>query len=163
MSSKRFVADLKPDPHLRNIVMLAGCAAALIGLVLLIRLPIPVPIRLTLIAVWAVLSLRQLDRQARGGQRTKSIRLEPGETSIIDRRGRQVPVQIMSGSVVLPRLAWLRLKFRDGLKFCELLRGDATQNEQWRRLQILWRQGPRAFGGAREADTISTRKSGSHF
>jgi hypothetical protein len=163
MSSKRFVADLKPDPHLRNIVMLAGCAAALIGLVLLIRLPIPVPIRLVLMAVWAVLSLRQLDRQARGGHRTTSIRLEPGETSIIDRRGRQVPVQIMSGSVVLPRLAWLRLKFRDGLEFCELLHGDATKNAQWRRLQILWRQGPRAFGGAREADTISTRKSGSHF
>ena len=143
--------------------MLSGCAAFLIGLVLLIHLPLSVLIRLPLMVFWTVSSLGQLGRQARGVHRTKSIRLEPGEARIIDRQGKHLPVQIMSGSVVVPKLAWLRLKCPDGLEFCELLRGDATQNEQWRRLQILWRQGPGPFGGAREADTISTRKSGSQF
>ncbi len=143
--------------------MLAACAAVLVGFVLLMRLPLPVPVRVLLIALWLYTGLRQLGRHSRGMQRVKAIRLLEGEATVIDRQGRQSPVRIMSGSVVLPRLAWLRLKCPDGLEYCELLRGDATQNEQWRRLQILWRQGPRAFGGAREADTISSRKSGSQF
>jgi hypothetical protein len=145
------------------IVMLSGCAALLVGLVLLMRLPLPVPIRLPLIALWLLSSVRQLGRQSRGVQRVKAIRLEVGGVTVIDRHGRQSPAQIMSGSVVLPRLAWLRLKCPDGLIYGELLRGDTAHNIQWRHLQMLWRQGAVSFGGADEADTISTREAGSHF
>jgi len=147
MSSRRFVADLKPDPLLRKIVMLGACAAVLIGLVLLVRLPLIVPIRLALITLWLLSGLRQIGRYSRGIHRAKIIRLGAGEASVIDRQGRQLPVQIMSGSVVLPRLAWLRLKYPDGLMFGELLRGDAAVSQHWRHLQILWRQGPGSFGG----------------
>ncbi len=163
MSSKRFVADLKPDPLLRKIVMLGACAAILIGLVLLIRLPLSVPIRLLLIAFWLFTGIRQLGRQSRGVRRAKTIRLQEGEAIVIDRQGRQSPVQIMSGSVVGPRLAWLRLKYPDGLIYGEFLRGNAAVSEYWRHLQILWRQGPASFGAAHEADTISRQKSGSQF
>ena len=127
--------------------MLSGCAAILIGLVLLIRLPISVPIRLPLIAYWLITGVRQLGRQSRGNHRAKTIRMEAADATLIDRQGRQSPVQIMSGSVVLPRLAWLRLKCPDGLIFGELLRRDSADSEQWRRLQILWRQAPGSFGG----------------
>ena len=147
MSSRRFVADLKPDPRLRNIVMLTGCAALLVGLVLLMRLPILPPIRVSLIAFWLFGGLRQLGRQSRGNRRVRAIRLGEAEATLIDRQGRQSPVQIMSGSVVLPGLAWLRLECPDGLIFGELLRGDAAVSKHWRHLQILWRQGPGPFGG----------------
>lgn len=147
MSSRRFVADLKPDPLLRKIVMLAACAAVLVGLVLLMRLPLPVPARALLIALWLFTGLRQLGRHSRGMQRVQAIRLQEGEATVIDRQGRQSPVRIMSGSVVLPKLAWLRLRCPDGLVIAELLRGDAATDKQWRHLQILWRQGAGPFGG----------------
>ena len=127
--------------------MLAACAAVLIGLVLLMRLPFPVAVRALLIALWLFTGLRDLGRHSRGMQRVKGIRLQEGEATVIDRQGRQSPVRIMSGSVVLPRLAWLRLRCPDGLTFGELLRGDAAVSEQWRHLQILWRQGAGPFGG----------------
>ena len=127
--------------------MLAGCAALLVGLLLLIRLPLSVPIRLPLCALWIIGSIRELSRQSRGFDRIKAIRLEVGGATVIDRLGIQAPVQIMSGSVVLPRLAWLRLRWPDGLICGELLRGDPAVCRQWRHLQILWRQGPGAFGG----------------
>lgn len=147
MLSRRFVADLKPDPLLRKIVMLAACAAVLVGLVLLMRLPLPVPARALLIALWLFTGLRQLGRHSRGMQRVQAIRLQEGEATVIDRQGRQSPVRIMSGSVVLPKLAWLRLRCPDGLVIGELLRGDAATDKQWRHLQILWRQGAGPFGG----------------
>ena len=127
--------------------MLAGCAAFLIGLLLLIRLPVSVPVRLALVVPWIIGSIRGLSRQSRGVHRIKAIRLEVGVATVVDRHGRQAPVRIMSGSIVLPRLAWLRLRLADGLICGELLRGDATVCLQWRHLQILWRQGPGAFGG----------------
>ena len=127
--------------------MLAGVAAVLLGSVLLIRLPASVPIRLLLNAFWLIGGIWELSRQSRGVHRIKAIRLEVGEAMVIDRQGRQAPVQIMSGSIVLPRLAWLRLRFPDGLTCGEFLRGDPTVCKQWRRLQILWRQGPGTFGG----------------
>ena len=127
--------------------MLGGCGALLVGWLLLIRLPIPLLIRLPLCAFWLVAGVRELSRQSRGFDRIKTIRLEVGGATVTDRRGRQTPVQIMSGSVVLPRLAWLRLKCPDGLIYGELLRGDPAVCRQWRHLQILWRQGPGAFGG----------------
>ena len=127
--------------------MLAGCAAMLIGLVLLTRLSLSVPIRAPLCALWLIGSIRELSRQSRGAYRIKALRLEVGQATAFDRQGRHLPVQIMSGSVVLPRFAWLRLKFADGLQVGELLCGDPAGCEQWRRLQVLWRQDPAAFGG----------------
>lgn len=127
--------------------MLAACAAVLVGLVLLMRLPLPVPARALLIALWLFTGLRQLGRHSRGMQRVQAIRLQEGEATVIDRQGRQSPVRIMSGSVVLPKLAWLRLRCPDGLVIGELLRGDAATDKQWRHLQILWRQGAGPFGG----------------
>ena len=127
--------------------MLGGCAALLIGLVLLIRLPLPVPIRLALSTFWLVGGIRELGSQSRGAHRVKAIHLGVGEAMTIDRQGRQEPVEIMSGSIVLPRLAWLRLKFPDGLICGELLRGNPTACKHWRHLQILWRLGPGSFGG----------------
>lgn len=143
--------------------MLAGCAALLTGIALLMRLPIAAWLRLGLAIAWLAGNAWEISRLSRGAGRVKEIRVGPGEATVINRQGQQEPVQIMAGSVVLPRLAWLRLKLSDGLIFGELLRGDPATNQQWRHLQILWRQGPGTFGRTAEADTISKPRTGSHF
>lgn len=129
--------------------MLSGCAAVIIGLALLLHLPLTALMRLPLIACWLFACVRQLGRQSRGVQRVTAIRLGVDEATVVDRQGRLSPARIMSGSVVLARFAWLRLQFPDGLIYGELLHGDAARNEQWRRLQILWRQGAVSFGAPR--------------
>jgi hypothetical protein len=47
----------------------------------------------------------------------------------------------------MSRVAWLRLEFDDGLRYGELLTGNPRRDEQWRRLQLIWRQPAAAFGG----------------
>ena len=126
--------------------MLAACAALLTGFALLIHLPLAPWARLGLVILWLVSQLREISRLARGAVRVREIRIGKGEATVVNRQGKEEPVQIMSGSVVLPRLAWLRLRLSDGLICGELLRGDPASNKQWRHLQILWRQGPGSFG-----------------
>lgn len=162
MSSRRFAACLKPEPFLRKFVMLAGCVALLIGIALLMRLPIPPWIRAALAAIWMTGSVWEISRLSRGAGRIREIRVGIAWAAVLTNRGKVEPVRIMSGSFVLPRLAWLRLRLADGLIVGELLRGDPATAEQWRRLQILWRQGSVSFGPTAEADTISNRKTGSH-
>ncbi len=146
MPSKRFVAELKPDPLLRQVVMLAACAALLTGFALLIHLPLAPWARLGLAMLWLVSQVREISGLARGAGRVKEIRIGTAAATVVNRQGKEEPVQIISGSVVLPRLAWLRLRLPDGLICGELLRGDPASNKQWRHLQILWRQGPGTFG-----------------
>jgi len=126
--------------------MLAACAALLTGFALLIHLPIAPWARLGLAILWLVSQSREISRLARGAGRVKEIRIGKAAATVVDRQGREEPVRILSGSVVLPKLAWLRLRLPDGLICSELLRGDPASNKQWRHLQILWRQGPGSFG-----------------
>lgn len=126
--------------------MLVACAALLTGFALLIHLPIAPWARLGLAILWLVSQSREISRLARGAGRVKEIRIGKAAATVVDRQGREEPVRILSGSVVLPKLAWLRLRLPDGLICSELLRGDPASNKQWRHLQILWRQGPGTFG-----------------
>jgi hypothetical protein len=127
--------------------MLGACAATLTGIVLLIRMPVPMAFRLLALALWLGSCVVEIGRLSRGAQRTRMLVLSADGASIINRHGRREPVRIMSGSVVLPRLAWLYLELPDGLAYGELFRGDARTCRTWRHLQILWRQGSGTFGG----------------
>jgi hypothetical protein len=60
--------------------------------------------------------------------------------------GRVEPLTLLSGSIVLKRLAWLRVQFTDGSEYGELLRGDPATDLEWHRLQLLWRHRRTAFG-----------------
>ena len=147
MSSKPFEVELEPDSVLRKALLLSAVAALMIGVALLMRLPAEMPIRLALSCLYLTAGVRELGRFSRGFARVRAIRLALGEAMIVDRRGRRVPVRIMPGSVVLPGLAWLRLECPDGLVYAELLSGRIGCSRQWRRLQVLWRQGSGSFGG----------------
>lgn len=163
MSSREFAAVIKPEPLLRRVTLLAGCAALLIGAVLLGHLPIAPWIRLVLVMLWLPASVCEIAALSRAMAGVSGIRLRPDGTTVVDRRGRETPARIMSGSIVLRRFAWLRLRLSSGRVSGELLRRESVTAEQWRHLQILWRHAPESFGGTVEAATISTRKTGSHF
>ena len=46
---------------------------------------------------------------------------------------------LCAGSVVLPRIAWLRVAPADGRHFAELVCAQQQGSEEWRRLQVIWR------------------------
>lgn len=74
--------------------------------------------------------------------------MEPsGRVTGVGCGGARQPLELMSGSVVLPRLAWLRVRFPDGLEYGELFFRNGRQDEEWRRLQRVWKHGVQAFGG----------------
>lgn len=61
--------------------------------------------------------------------------------------GRREALVLRSGSVVLQRFAFLRLRFADGRSHVELLKGDAATSPDWQRLQLTWRMRRRVVGG----------------
>ena len=46
---------------------------------------------------------------------------------------------LLSGSLVLPGVAWLRISVGTGPAYGELLTGNPRKNEDWRRLLVIWR------------------------
>ena len=59
--------------------------------------------------------------------------------------GRSETVVLLSGSLVLSRLAWFRLRFTDGCICAELMLGDPISDPRWQRLQLIWQQSRMAF------------------
>jgi hypothetical protein len=60
--------------------------------------------------------------------------------------GRFEALTLLSGSVLMSRVGWLRVRFPDGSRYGELLRGDPARDLEWQRLQLIWRHGRGAFG-----------------
>lgn len=103
--------------------------------------------RLLLLALWIALGRHEWRRQVTGFRRVTSIRIhENGALESIDARGTVEALQLLGGSVVLRRMAWLRLKFADGSHYGELLCGDTDRNPGWHGLQLTWAQCGHRFG-----------------
>lgn len=69
-----------------------------------------------------------------------------GEIRVTDAAGRTVLVELLAGTVVMPNLAWLRMRFvADGQQYAELLRGNALKDVQWHRFQLIWQQRRQTF------------------
>lgn len=104
-------------------------------------------LKFVLVCLWLVRCLLELRSQVRGASRIDRIRICPtGSLEGLSGRGTVEPLTLLSGSVVLSRVAWLRLRLNDGLQYGELLTGNPRRDEQWRRLQLNWRQRAAAFG-----------------
>ena len=148
MSSRKFSVDLLPDKRLRGWLLLGGAVSAGIGLVMILHLRLSIVMRVVLLAAWLGWSGRELLMQADGSQRVRRIRLNNlGEVWITDARGRSSQADLLPGSVVLRRIAWLRIRLDCGRKYGELLTENAVQSGQWHRLQLLWQQCRQYFAG----------------
>ena len=147
MSSAAYEAELVPDDRLRACLLAFACCTTLTGTLLIILLPVMAPLKAVLALAWLLAGVAEVAAFRQGMSRIDRIRIRSdGCVLAVDRAGALRPLTLMPGSVVLDRLAWLRLRFEDGLRCGELLAGSGAENEQWRRLLVIWRQ-RRLFGG----------------
>ena len=140
MSSHIYSAELTPDPLLRRVVLWSGAGATLVGIILITALPIAAHWRAATGIAWLLLNGHDLVLIAKGNKRCKRIRLlQNGAAEVLTPTGSWVAVTLLAGSIVLPRIAWLRFAADDGSRYAELIRGKRAQNQHWRRLQVIWR------------------------
>lgn len=145
MSSKSYATELTPDPRLRRLVIGSGVAAAAAGAGLTWTWHLPVWWRLLAAACWLLSCGVELQRIARGYRRYRRIRVvSDGSVELLIAGGPWVAASVRPGTVVLQRIAWLRLAVRGGPGLAELVRGEPGENEAWRRFQVAWRH----LGGA---------------
>ena len=139
-SSGKCAIELVPVPRLRRVVIVSGWIFMQIGLFIIVQMPLAVPIKLILIAAWIADCLWGLKRQVAGNVKVKRIKIDTvGVVECLDQSGYSHKIQLLKGSVVLQRWAWLRLRFPDGQHYVELLSKIDCPATTWRRLQLLWR------------------------
>lgn len=140
MSFDRFRASIRPDRRVRRCVAGAAIAAALLGSALLLGLPVAAPWRALLLAGWLAVSVRELRTWRRAARRID--RLQIGADGLVtghDDSGAVLSLELLPGTIVGARAAWLRLGFDDGDHYGELLLGNPVDPD-WRRLQLHWQQ-----------------------
>ena len=140
MSSNSYSASLKPDPWLRIVVSTSGRLLIAAGLALILVFAIDVALRAVGCLVWVAVGRFELRRLEQGFDACRSIRIDSsGEIAILNSDGIWAPARLLTGSVLLRKLGWVRLQDHRGQIFLELIRGDARQSQDWRRLQVIWR------------------------
>lgn len=149
MSSRGFEAVLVLPSHLRKALLAISGAAGLLGTLLVLGLPLRPDLKLAMVGLWLGRWLFEFRSQLRGGSRIDRIRIcSTGALEGLTRHGAVESLTLLSGSMILSRVAWFRLEFEDGLRYGELIAGNPRRDEHWRRLQLIWRQRGAAFGGS---------------
>jgi hypothetical protein len=125
---------------LRIGVLTSGRLLVAVGLVLVLTFELDAAMRTVICLVWIAGGRHELVQIERGFESLMAIRLSSiGEIAVLGKDQEWLPVTLQTGSVVLRKFAWLRLRAANGDNFVELLRGDARQSQDWRRLQVIWR------------------------
>ena len=140
MSSNSYWSCLTPDPDLRLVVDVAAQLLIAAGIAIVLTMSIGVLPRFG--AVLACLGLGQFElrRLRRGFRSCREIRLaNDGGALLLDEDGNWVAASLRPGSLVLPRLAWLRLRTAHGVLVTELIGAHSRAGQDWRRLQVIWR------------------------
>ena len=140
MSSTPYFTDLELDALSRRIVVATGVGALLCGVLAIFNLPVAVSWKLCGTVAWGITGGRDLWLIASGYKRCTRIRLcHEGSVQTWSPAGRCAAAVLCAGSVVTDGFAWLRIEFRDGRRLGLLLRREASENKDWRRLQVIWR------------------------
>lgn len=121
-------------------MLTCGWLALVAGAVVCLSMPLGWEWRLAASSLWLLVSERELRVMANGYKRYRGIRLDAnGDAALLTRDGDWSPATLLAGSLVLPSLAWLRLKDQDGRQRVELIACKCPENKAWRRLQVIWR------------------------
>ena len=140
MSSPVFSTELTPEPGLRRVVLVSGVVMLVLGLVIVAAMSATVTVRVLIATAWLLLAYRQLLALVRHHALVHRIRVyADGSAEIAAADGAWRPATLSPGSVVLERLAWLRLDTGFVPQAGELLAGNARKNKDWRRLPMIWR------------------------
>ena len=140
MSSSTFSTELIPDPAMRRLIIVAALAMTLPGLLVILSLPISNFLRAAAGLICTLVTGVELALISSAHKQYTCIRIySDGAVEIRDRDGVWQIATIASGSIVLQKLAWFRLKPANGGRYYELVRGNSRESKQWRRLQVIWR------------------------
>ena len=147
MSSPVFAIRIHADPRLRQLVQLTGLLFCAAGCAAIGCMDLSWSWRTVCIAAWIGDCGRTLYRHQRAARRVAVIRID-AEGGISGRAadGTAVRLRLMTGSVVLSKIAWLRLRLDDGSEFAQLLAARRIQIEAWHGLQLIWQQCRESFG-----------------
>ena len=125
---------------MRRLVLLSGAVLCVAGLGFAPLLPVSIELKALLAAAWLALCGREWQAFWQGYARSGGLRIAAGgHVERQCRDGTWQPARLRAGSLVLSRLAWLRIESRDMRPYAELVRGDCRESEEWRRLQVIWR------------------------
>jgi len=140
MSSVSFSVEIHLNPELRRRVLQSACALSVLGSAVILTLAATPVVAILALGLWLLWSGRELLRYRRCYGRWQRLSLlAPEGVARISGASDSESVRILPGSVILPRLAWLRLKAENGDVWGELVRGNARESEDWRRLQLVFR------------------------
>jgi len=147
MSSTVFEVVLRPDPTLRRVVFWSGVVLSSTGIILIALLQVSPFWRVIFSSIWLADCWRELGNLGTGAARMRSLVLDSrGFVAAIDRDGDRDELALLTGSMVLPGLAWIRVRFSSGKCHAELFTQQCAGPETWHRLQLLWHQSREAFG-----------------
>ena len=140
MLSTEYSAEISPDPCLRRVVLASGMVLALAGNLLIVFLPLAIALRVFGVALWSFSTLRELVLLRRAWADCIALRfVANGEVQILGADLEWRPAQLVSGSILLRSMGWLRVKSTAGPVVAELVRADRQQRRDWRHLQVIWR------------------------
>ena len=140
MSSNSYSAYLTPDPWLRIVVLTSGRLLLAAGLALILTLDLDAAIRAAGSLFWMAVGRFELRRLQHGFNFCKAVRMHSdGHVEVLNTHMEWQSCCLLSGSLLLRNLAWLRLQPASGPALAELFRGNARDSHDWRRLQVIWR------------------------
>ncbi len=128
---------------------MSAAIAAIAGFALILHLPLNGGFRALIAVLWIAQSVREIQLWTLAAARVTRIQFnQMGDVWVIDRDGLVSSVELLGGSLVTRRLAWIRVRFADGHDYGELLRGNAVKDKQWHRFQLIWQQTRQIIGRA---------------
>ena len=140
MSSTAYSAAFKPDPRLRRLVAGSGLLLGIAGALVILQLPTDAWVRLVACFLWATTTAREHMQLRRGWADCYALRFTAsGEIMVRGADQTWRAARWQSGSVLLRKLGWIRLRDQRGVVLSELLSGHARTSPDWRRLQVIWR------------------------
>jgi len=140
VSSKAYSAHLTPEPWLRSVVITSGRLLFAAGLVLILTLELSVAIRAAGSLLWLFVGKLELGRVQSGFDDCMAVRIHAdGRIEALNANSEWQSCKLLSGSIVLSNLAWLRLQPSSGPALAEPFHGNVRHSQDWRRLQVIWR------------------------
>ncbi len=144
MSSGAYVAELRPEAAMRRVLAASALLAYLLGIAAIFALPIGGRLGAFGAAVWSLFAGAHWLLISSAHKRYRRVRIHSdGTAQLLDNGGEWHSAIICKECIVLSTIAWLKLKSAQGGNYYELVRGESRgnsrENQQWRRLQVIWR------------------------
>jgi hypothetical protein len=140
LSSKEYSSELTPDPVMNRLLLVAALLTTTLGIVTIAHLPTGDLLRVAGVLAWCCVAGYEIVDISSSHKRYSRLRVfADGDVKLRTRDGQWQTAALHRGCIVLSTLAWLNLRLADGGRYRALLRGDALESEQWRRLQVIWR------------------------